>query len=133
MDIVESLAKLLRDGNAIHQMMQVTGEEGISLEDFIAYQKATFLDLVYLQQDAFDQVDVSIPVERQKEMLLLVQQLIDRDYLFRTKDEAHTYFTRLTGLFKNLNYSATDSQDYEQYLEQIKQLPQSASRSKNTP
>ena len=61
-ELVDSLTELLRDGNAIHQMMQVTGEEGISLEDFVRYQKSLMLDIAYLQQDAFDAVDVSVPV-----------------------------------------------------------------------
>ncbi len=122
MQLVESLAQLLRDSNAIHQMMQVTGEEGISLEDFVTHQKSLLLDIAYLQQDAFDPVDVSAPLERQKEMLLLMKRLIDREHLFTDKDQARAYFTRLTGLFKNLNYSPRDSQDYESYLRRIDDL-----------
>ena len=49
-------------------MMQVTGEEGVTLEDYVTYQKALLLDMAYLQQDAYDPVDVSVPLERQKEM-----------------------------------------------------------------
>jgi multidrug efflux system outer membrane protein len=30
-----SLAELLRRGDTIHQMMQVTGEEGVSVEDYV--------------------------------------------------------------------------------------------------
>ena len=58
---------LLHKGDSIYQMMQVTGEEGITLEDFILYQKATLIDMVFLQQDAFDEVDVSMSRERQLE------------------------------------------------------------------
>jgi V/A-type H+/Na+-transporting ATPase subunit A len=46
--------ELLRKGENIYQMMQVTGEEGVTIEDYVTYQKALFLDMVYLQQDAFD-------------------------------------------------------------------------------
>lgn len=123
MDLIEQLSKLLRDGHAIHQMMQVTGEEGISLEDFVTYQKSVLLDAAYLQQDAFDPVDVSAPMERQKETLLLLDRLLNRDHLFNDKDQARNYFTRLTGLLKNLNYSVFESQDYQSYLEKVNQLP----------
>ncbi|HQZ67621.1 MAG TPA: V-type ATP synthase subunit A, partial [Planctomycetaceae bacterium] len=41
---VETLLDLLRQADGIYQMMQVTGEEGISLSDFVIYQKAQFLD-----------------------------------------------------------------------------------------
>jgi len=37
-----------------------------SLDDFVASQAARFLDMVYLQQDAFDQIDSSTLLERQQ-------------------------------------------------------------------
>ena len=119
---VADMHQLLYDGDNINQMMQVTGEEGITIEDFVTYQKSVFLDLVYLQQDAFDPVDVSVSVERQKESFLLAKRLIEREYQFQDKERARDYFTRLTGLFKNLNYTHRDSPDYRRYIEQIEEL-----------
>lgn len=119
---VNRLHELLRDGNDILQMMQVTGEEGITTEDFVIYQKALFLDMVYLQQDAFDKVDVTVPRDRQKEMFLLCKRLIDREYRFKDKEQVRDFFTRLTGLFKNMNYSPYHSDDFNRYLEQIGEL-----------
>lgn len=129
---IESLTQLLHEGDTIRQMMQVTGEEGISLDDYTTYQKAIMLDNVYLQQDAFDPIDVTVPFDRQVEMLDLVRGIIDRDYLFKTKDEARSHFTRLTGLFKNLNYSARESQDYAQYIKQINSLSHGEKFGSNT-
>ena len=119
---VNALHRLLREGNGIFQMMQVTGEEGITIEDFVIYQKSLFLDMVFLQQDAYDAVDVSVPQHRQKEMFMLAKRLIDREYQFQDKDQVRDYFTRLTGLFKNLNYSRQDSDDYRRYIQQIGEL-----------
>ncbi|MBX3423226.1 MAG: V-type ATP synthase subunit A [Pirellulaceae bacterium] len=119
---VTQLHNLLREGNDILQMMQVTGEEGITTEDYVTYQKALFLDMVFLQQDAFDKVDVTVSPARQKEMFLLCKRLIDRHYQFRDKPQVLDFFTKLTGLFKNLNYSASDSADYRKYHSQIEEL-----------
>jgi V/A-type H+-transporting ATPase subunit A len=119
---VSRMHELLRDGNDVLQMMQVTGEEGITTEDFVTYQKALFLDMVYLQQDAFDKVDVTVPTERQKQMFMLCKRLIDREYPFQTKDQVRDFFTRLTGLFKNLNYSKSGSDDFQKYWNAIDQL-----------
>jgi V/A-type H+-transporting ATPase subunit A len=63
-----------------------------------------------------------VSIERQKTMFLLCKRLIDRHYNFHDKQQVRDYFTRLTGLFKNLNYSATDSDDYRNYMQQIEQL-----------
>src|SRR3546814_7513818 len=56
---VKEMQDLLQRGQMVLQMMQVTGEEGVSLQDFVTYQKALLLDLAYLQQDAFDKVDAT--------------------------------------------------------------------------
>jgi len=119
---VQEILQLLQDGDGVFQMMQVTGEEGITLDDFVVYQKAIFVDMVYLQQDAFDAVDVSTSLERQKEMFLLVKRLVDRRYRFDDKEQVRDYFTRLTSLLKNLNYSRTDSQEYGRYISEIEEL-----------
>ena len=119
---VTQLHDLLRTGNDIHQMMQVTGEEGVTTEDFVTYQKALFLDMVFLQQDAFDKVDVTVPLARQKEMFMLCKRLIDRHYQFRDKEQVREFFTLITGLFKNMNYSAAGSVEYRRYHQQIEEL-----------
>ena len=122
---VEEMIALLNAGNSIEQMMQVTGEEGVTLDDFIISQKALFLDMVYLQQDAFDDVDASAPLERQKETFGLVYDLVNRQYKFSDKQAARDYFTRLTGLCKNLNYAHPDSSDRANYFQQIHELAES--------
>ncbi len=68
-------------------MMQVTGEEGVTLDDYVRYQKSLFVDMVYLQQDGFDSVDAAVPLERQKQMFGLIQRVLDRDYHFRDKEQ----------------------------------------------
>jgi V/A-type H+-transporting ATPase subunit A len=122
---VKALTQLLFDGDTIHQTMQVTGEEGITLEDFVKWQKSVLLDIVYLQQDAFDAVDASMPRERQLKSFELLKGLIDSDYDFRDKNAARDFFTRLTSLYKNFNYAAIDSPEYAQYEGEIKALASS--------
>jgi V/A-type H+-transporting ATPase subunit A len=119
---VKRLADLLRRGDAIHQMMQVTGEEGVSVEDYVTWEKARLVDMVYLQQDAFDPVDASMPLERQRESFTLLRGIVDRDLGLDDKDAARELFTRLTGLYKNLNYSAAGSPEYAGYRRQIDEL-----------
>ena len=72
------MTALLHKGDEISRMMQVTGEDGVTLEDFVTQQKALFVDMVYLQQDAFDDVDVSVPLARQRETFDLVCRAVGR-------------------------------------------------------
>lgn len=122
---VQQMIDLLHNGDSVLQMMQVTGEEGVTLKDFVTYQKSLFLDMVYLQQDAFDPVDASAPLERQKLTFSKVFSLVGQDFNFSDKDQARDYFTRLTGLFKNFNYAGTDSPDYKKLLDRIDRLASS--------
>lgn len=118
-DDVKQMQELLEQGDSIYQMMQVTGEEGISIEDYVVWQKSMLLDMVYLQQDAFDEVDVSMERDRQLESFGLLKTLINRDYQFSDKENVRDFFTRLTGLYKNLNYSPHNSSDYTSYTQEI--------------
>ena len=121
-DDVKAMQELLERGDSIYQMMQVTGEEGISIEDYIVWQKATLLDMVFLQQDAFDDVDASMPRERQLESFRLIKDLIQYEYHFKDKEDARNMFTQITSLYKNLNYSPSDSQEYQRYRKEIEEL-----------
>jgi V/A-type H+-transporting ATPase subunit A len=121
-DQTKALLAMLKRGDDIYKMMQVTGEEGITLEDYVIWQKATLLDMIFMQQDAFDEVDVSMPLERQLESLRLLRSLIDQDYRFKDRDQARDFFTRLTGLYKNWNYSRPESSDFTRYRKEIEEL-----------
>lgn len=123
---VQYVLQLLAHGNSVHEMIQVAGEEGVTMEDFITYQEALFVDMVYLQQDAFDNVDVSVPLQRQKETFMLIIKLISAEFQFNDQNHAREYFTRLTGLFKNLNYAVWQSTEYKQLLDKIIHLKSSA-------
>ena len=119
---VKSMQKLLQAGEEIQQMMQVTGEEGVTLDDYITYHKAICLDQVYLQQDAFDPVDASTSVERQKTLFINLLGCLTTPREFSSKEKVRAHFTKLTGLFRNLNYSRLHSPDYRKYEDEIKTM-----------
>jgi len=119
---VKAMQALLVQGDTIYQMMQVTGEEGITEDDFVLWQKSLLLDMVYLQQDAFDDVDSCTSRERQLTSFRLLKDLIDADYTFDDKEAARGFFTELTSLYKNWNYSALKSADFDRYHHEILSL-----------
>jgi V/A-type H+-transporting ATPase subunit A len=113
---VKAAHELLHRGDSIYQMMQVTGEEGITMDDYLTWQKSVFLDMVFLQQDAYDPVDTSMPLDRQQRSFGLVKEIVEADYDIDDRDEARDFFTRLISLYKNLNYSPDDTAEYDRYL-----------------
>jgi V/A-type H+-transporting ATPase subunit A len=121
-DNVKAMLELLKRGENIFQMIQVAGEEGISLDDYITYQEALFVDMVYLQQDAFDEVDVSVSINRQQENFKRIYKLVNTKYEFMDQEQARKYFIKLTGLYKNLNYARYDDSEYELLVDKIQEL-----------
>ncbi|KAF0654952.1 V-type ATP synthase subunit A [Cyanobium sp. Copco_Reservoir_LC18] len=64
------------------------------------------------QQDAFDALDSTAPLERQKTSIDLVFDLLHRDPTFPDKTAARDGCTRLMGLHRSLNYAPTGSPTY---------------------
>lgn len=116
---VREFRSLLRRGDRIAQMIQVTGEDDISLEDYVTHQASTFFDTVYLQQDAFDPVDASCPLERQRELLVLCSRVLGTRRQFADQGQVRSYFSRLALLFRNLNYAPSGSANHQRYLDEI--------------
>jgi V/A-type H+-transporting ATPase subunit A len=116
---VKMMQEMLIKGDSIYQMMQVTGEEGITNEDYTDWQKAVVIDMVYLQQDAYDAVDISMPRERQIESFNLLKNVVNKPYNFKSKDQSREFFTQVTNLYKNLNYSPYGSPEYTDYKQKI--------------
>lgn len=119
---VASVRELFERGESIYQMMKVTGEEGITLEDYVTWQKAVMADMVYLQQDAFDPVDIAMDSARQLESFKLLVSIIRKPYRFESRKEAQSFFTELTGYYKNLNYAQPDTANYRHYRSKIDAL-----------
>lgn len=107
-------------------IVDAISEEGVTIDDFMDHQRATFIDMVFLQQDAFDPVDVSTPIERQKGSFQLIQKLIRQEYPFTDKEKIREFFANLTGLYKNLNYAEWNSPEYNVLLQKIDQLQREA-------
>ncbi len=119
---VKFMLELLKNGEKIYQMIQVAGEEGISLDDYASYQEALFVDMVYLQQDAFDDVDVAVPIIRQKENFNRIFDLVNKDYEFSDQEQVRAYFVQLTGLYKNLNYARYNTTEYSDLVMKLEKL-----------
>jgi V/A-type H+-transporting ATPase subunit A len=113
-DDVAYARKLLRAGNEVSQMMKVVGEEGTSIDDFATYLKGEYLDAVYLQQDAFDEVDSATPGDRQEYVFGRILKVLKTKMNFSEKDEARLFFQKLTQLTKDWNRIGRDKPEFSQ-------------------
>ncbi len=118
-DAVAFARKCLRGGNEINQMMKVVGEEGTSLEDFVVYLKSEYLDNVYLQQDAFHDVDAATAAERQQYVFGRIVKMLRTRMAFDDKDAARRFFQTLTQRTRDWNRIRMDEADFKEIEERI--------------
>jgi V/A-type H+-transporting ATPase subunit A len=111
---------ILRKGFDVAQMMNVVGEEGTSLSDYVDYLKAEFFDFVYLQQNAFDVVDEATPRERQMYVFDFIYRILESEFLFEGKDTALHFFQQLRQLFKGWNSAPWQSKEFEKTEKEIR-------------
>ena len=117
--LVKEARAVLVQGGEVNQMMKVVGEEGTSMDDFVTYLKSEYLDAVYLQQDAYHEIDTACPAERQKYMFAKISQILKTAMTFKTKDEARGFFLKLTQKTKDWNRVAFQSQEFKDLESEI--------------
>ena len=114
--------RFLREGSEVNQMMKVVGEEGTSIEDFIVYLKGEYLDAVYLQQNAFSEVDAATPAERQQYVFGVLAKILRTRLKFENKEAARAFFQKLTQATRDWNNAAFESDEFKKQQERINEL-----------
>lgn len=109
-------------GQEASDQISILGDDAVPLEYHKRYWKAELIDFVVLQQDAFDKVDKNCSIERQKELLNQVMNVVESDYNFDDYSEVSTYFKRLINAFKQMNYSEFKSEDYKKYTAEMESI-----------
>jgi V/A-type H+-transporting ATPase subunit A len=117
--MVEYSRNVLEQGDEVGQMMKVVGEEGTALEDFLLHQKGEFLDAVYLQQNAFDPVDASVGVERQRHVFDVLFRIIGSKLNVESKEHARSLFSQLRQKFIDYNGVEWQSDDFNSLEKEI--------------
>lgn len=112
--------KILQRGDEIGRRMEVVGEEGISLEDFIVYLQSELYDFAYLQQNAFSTEDVYCCMEKQIDLFSIIQDIFSHRYSFTSHDAARKFFLHLQSEVRNLHYVAFPSDQYVQSTQSIR-------------
>ena len=110
---VEAMRAVLRKGADVEQMMKVVGEEGTAMDDFMVFLKKELIDAVYLQQNAFNEVDASCSVERQRAAFDVLEQIVNAPFAYADKAAARHAFLQLQQAFIDWNNTPMGVDEYE--------------------
>lgn len=114
--------RILRRSHEVNQMMKVVGEEGTSLHDFIIYLKGEFVDDVYLQQNAFDEVDAATVEARQRYVFHVIYKILEADFSFEDKDTARKFFQGLRQKFIEWNSIEQNEKAFSEKEREIEEI-----------
>src|SRR5262249_27630936 len=95
---IKKLKKHYARGQTIADQMKVVGEEDLSMDEYVHYLHAEFFDAVFLQQNAFDEVDSAPSAARVATLLKQVIRVIETRFAFKDKSDAKKTMLLLTGM-----------------------------------
>ena len=111
-DNVTFAKDVLLRGRESYEQINILGDDGVPLSYHDMYWKSELIDRIILQQDGFDKIDQSTPMDRQKYMLELILETCKTDFHFETFEEVMPYFIKMVNLYKQMNYSEFKSPDF---------------------
>ncbi|MDA3954081.1 MAG: V-type ATP synthase subunit A [Bacteroidales bacterium] len=96
----------------VSEQINILGDDGVPIEYHNRFWKGEVIDFVICQQDAFDEVDRSASLERQKYMLKKVLDIYHANFSFESFEDVGTYFKRMINSMKQMNYAVYESDKY---------------------
>ncbi len=120
-DVLKAKDVLLRGKEAMEQI-NILGDDGVPISFHETFWKSELIDFVILQQDAFDKIDASTPMERQQFMLTKVLGVIDRSFSFNHFEDVGAFFKEVINEFKQMNYSEFESEKFKQHEKGLEEI-----------
>jgi V/A-type H+/Na+-transporting ATPase subunit A len=118
-DNVLKIKNILIRGKEASEQINILGDDGVPVLYHVDFWKSEVIDFVILQQDAFDTVDRSSPIKRQKYMLDKVLDVYNTSFEFESFEEVNPYFKRVINEFKQMNYSGFNSEEFKKHEEEL--------------
>ncbi|MCF8364577.1 MAG: V-type ATP synthase subunit A [Bacteroidales bacterium] len=121
-DQIHYVRNLLIRGKEASEQINILGDDGVPIEYHIRYWKSEVFDYVILQQDAFDKIDSSTPIGRQKFMMEIIIRIIKRDYDFDSFEDVSKYFRSVINILKQMNYSEFKSDEFIKFEAELEEI-----------
>ena len=106
-------------GKEAYEQINILGDDGVPMEYHNRYWKSELIDFIILQQDAFDSIDCSTPMDRQEFMLNKVLEVCDAPVDFEGFEECAAHYKNVINIMRQMNYSVFGSDDFKKYLTQL--------------
>lgn len=123
-DLVSQARDVMKRGREAFDQVNILGDDAVPVEYHVNYWKSETIDFALLQQDSFDPVDTNCPISRQKYMLVKVMDFCEEPYDFQSFNDVAVFFKKAINLFRQMNYSTFESDDFRKYETALEQMGQ---------
>ncbi len=121
-DKVNKVKNILLSGREAQEQINILGDDGVPIDYHVRFWKSEIIDFVILQQDAFDSIDYSTPIERQRYMLDTVLGINDTGFNFDSFEDVNHYFRRIINELKQMNYSEYKKDQFNKHEDELKKI-----------
>lgn len=118
-EIVKTVIDILKRGNEVEQRLEVVGEDGVAINEFIIYLMADLFDFVFLQQNAFNDEDQYTAISKQDSLLSIINQVFTKKFNFEDTKSARKFFSHIRNKINNLTYLSESSEEYKEEIRLI--------------
>jgi len=117
------LAKnILIRGKETYEQINILGDDSVPIDYHQTFWKSEVVDFVILQQDAFDKIDSSTPIERQQYMMEKVLNIYHTNFKFESFEEVNPYFKKIINTCKQMNYSEYKSEKFKKFETELEEI-----------
>lgn len=120
-NIIQAKNILIR-GREAYEQINILGDDGVPIEYHVIFWKSEVIDFIILQQDAFDRIDASTPIERQRYMMDKVLEIYHTDFQFDSFEEVNPYFRKIINVLKQMNYSEFLSDKFISWEKELQEI-----------
>ena len=119
---VNRAKNIILRGKEAYEQINILGDDGVPMEYHLRFWRSELIDFIILQQDAFDDIDSTTPMDRQEFMLEKVLEICDHNVDFSDFEECTTYYKNIINIMRQVNYSQFKSEQFNKYMEQLNQI-----------
>ena len=121
-DKVLKAKNIVQRGKEAYEQINILGDDGVPIEYHDRFWKAELIDFIILQQDAFDKIDSSCPLNRQKYMLEKVLSICEMNFTFEHFEDCSKFYKGAINSLRQMNYSVFESDEFNKYEKEINTL-----------
>ncbi|ERP31838.1 V-type ATP synthase subunit A [Chitinivibrio alkaliphilus] len=118
-EMVFEMKDILLRGKESREQINILGDDGVPIEYHVIFNKSEIIDFAILQQDAFNDIDASTPIERQAYMVNIVMNICRNSFEFDNFDEVGGFFIKIINFLKQMNYQEFQSDDFKRIEKEL--------------